>query len=306
MTSHQGIKFSLPADWKLSAADGTFSLRAPSASTPLQVQGRIKPLLPVQARRLDLLETVQANLPKRYPAYSVEAVIERPTHAGICVEAVLIPRVGSGLAHARFFAVLLSKHLVLIDYRRRAIAGEADLVIDQFAHGLREQRTRASTTAEFAAHRRVETKHVRRGLKQWQAFLSHNSEDKDEVRKIRDALFEKGVVCWFDETHLRASDRPIPKMEEGIEHADAVLVARGGHDFGPWQELEYEAAMNEYMRRNRANAQALKIIPVALKDAPAANEWRGFLNAFRVIDCREGPDSDGIQALVEAILPGQV
>lgn len=35
----------------------------------------------------------------------------------------------------------------------------------------------------------------------WDLFISHASEDKDEIeRPLADQLFEAGLVVWFDET----------------------------------------------------------------------------------------------------------
>jgi hypothetical protein len=54
-------------------------------------------------------------------------------------------------------------------------------------------------------------------------FISHASEDKDEIaRPLADALQENGVTVWFDEFEMRLGDSLRRKIEEGL------LVSRHG------------------------------------------------------------------------------
>jgi TIR domain len=53
--------------------------------------------------------------------------------------------------------------------------------------------------------------------KDWDVFISHASEDKDEVvRPLAYELQERGLRVWFDESELRIGDSLRRKIDQGI------------------------------------------------------------------------------------------
>ena len=50
-------------------------------------------------------------------------------------------------------------------------------------------------------------------------FLSHDSDDKPTVRKLRATLKKRGVRVWLDEDELRPGQRWIHGLEEALDRA---------------------------------------------------------------------------------------
>ena len=61
---------------------------------------------------------------------------------------------------------------------------------------------------------------------QYDLFLSHASEDKDEVaRPLAHLLQERGLSVWYDETELRIGDNLVAKLNAGISASRFGVLA---------------------------------------------------------------------------------
>ena len=60
--------------------------------------------------------------------------------------------------------------------------------------------------------------------KEWDAFISHASEDKDFVRPLAKELEKSGLRVWFDETALKVGDRLRQKIDEGLAKSRYGIV----------------------------------------------------------------------------------
>jgi hypothetical protein len=59
----------------------------------------------------------------------------------------------------------------------------------------------------------------------WDVFLSHASEDKDEMaRPLKDALAARGLSVWFDEIKIKVGQSIRQESEKGITHARFGVV----------------------------------------------------------------------------------
>ncbi|HKR43681.1 MAG TPA: toll/interleukin-1 receptor domain-containing protein [Paraburkholderia sp.] len=64
-----------------------------------------------------------------------------------------------------------------------------------------------------------------RSTEQYDVFISHASEDKDEVaRPLAAALHEHGLKVWYDEFTLRIGDSLRRKIDEGLANSRVGLV----------------------------------------------------------------------------------
>ncbi len=81
---------------------------------------------------------------------------------------------------------------------------------------------------------------------EWDAFISHASEDKQEFVKIlADALRAKGLRVWYDEYTLTVGDRLRRKIDEGLARSRFGIVVLSPSFFAkhwPQQELDGLAA----------------------------------------------------------------
>jgi predicted RNA-binding Zn-ribbon protein involved in translation (DUF1610 family) len=66
---------------------------------------------------------------------------------------------------------------------------------------------------------------VAKGKKEWDVFISHASEDKDDfVRPLAEALRSLGVSVWYDEFSLRLGDSLRESIDKGIAHSRRGVV----------------------------------------------------------------------------------
>ncbi len=68
---------------------------------------------------------------------------------------------------------------------------------------------------------------------EFDVFLSHNSKDKPAVRRLADALEDRGVRAWLDEREL-IPGRPWQKaLERILETCRTTAVLVGADGLGP-------------------------------------------------------------------------
>jgi hypothetical protein len=92
----------------------------------------------------------------------------------------------------------------------------------------------------------------------YDVFLCHNSVDKSLVKEIGAKLKVQGILPWLDEWELRPGLSWQRELEDTIPRirTAAVFVGEGG--VGPWQKMEIEAFLREFVNRN------CPVIPVLL------------------------------------------
>lgn len=118
--------------------------------------------------------------------------------------------------------------------------------------------------------------------KTFDVFLCHNSRDKPQVRVLASGLRDRGIEPWLDEEQLRPGLPWQPALEEQIAGIKSAAVCVGPNGQGPWQDLELQAFIREFVRRR------CPVIPVALttlnSDFPVLPV---FLSGFVWVDLRE-------------------
>lgn len=120
---------------------------------------------------------------------------------------------------------------------------------------------------------------------EFDVFLCHNSEDKASVRELYEGLRARGLSPWFDEEHLQPGRPWQRELEAAIPRIKTAAVVVGPHGQGPWQEVELDAFLREFVKRG------CPVIPVLLKDAGATPTLPLFLRAFTWVDYRKtSPD----------------
>ena len=125
-------------------------------------------------------------------------------------------------------------------------------------------------------------------------FLCHNSKDKPSIRKINDELKQAGVHTWLDEDQLPLGLPWQPELEKRIADIRVAAVFVGDTGFGPWQDMEIRAFLNEFTRRGTP------VIPIILPAATTVPDLPLFLQAMTWLDLRQNK-AQGISRLVEAV-----
>lgn len=78
--------------------------------------------------------------------------------------------------------------------------------------------------------------------REFDVFISHASEDKDElVRPLAEALSDRGVVVWYDEFELRVGDSLRRKIDAGIARSRFGIVVLSKLFFSKsWPQYELD------------------------------------------------------------------
>lgn len=80
-------------------------------------------------------------------------------------------------------------------------------------------------------------------------FLSHASEDKDEIaRPLKEALEARGLTVWFDEIRIKVGQSIRREIEKGITHARFGVVILSPDFFAKqWTQAELDALFSKKM-----------------------------------------------------------
>lgn len=66
---------------------------------------------------------------------------------------------------------------------------------------------------------------VNQEIKGYDVFISHASEDKDEVaRPLAEALVNEGLTVWYDEFELKIGDSLRRKIDQGLAHSNFGII----------------------------------------------------------------------------------
>jgi len=80
-------------------------------------------------------------------------------------------------------------------------------------------------------------------------FLSHTSDDKPFVRRVRDDLSARGVPIWLDEAEIQIGDSLTRKIAEGLAHSRFIAVFLSPKSVeAPWVQKELEIAINREIK----------------------------------------------------------
>ena len=108
---------------------------------------------------------------------------------------------------------------------------------------------------------------------EYDAFLSHSSQDKEVVRDVAERLRKDGLKVWFDEWVLKPGDNIPAKIEAGVEHSRVLVLCLSAHAFGSdWASLE----AGTFRFRDPLNKDR-RFIPLRLDDAPIKRSRAQFL-----------------------------
>lgn len=141
--------------------------------------------------------------------------------------------------------------------------------------------------ADDARDRAVAAKTIegKRAINDYDVFLCHRSADKQQIKRVGRQLLENGILPWLDEWDLRPGCSWQRELERQISKIKAAAVFVGAQSLGPWQEMEHDAFLREFVRR------ACPVIPVILADCECEPDLPKFLEGLTWVDFRKStPD----------------
>jgi hypothetical protein len=111
-------------------------------------------------------------------------------------------------------------------------------------------------------------------------FLSHNSADKEYVRKLAAALTVAGAHVWFDEWSIRPGDSIPGAIDEGLSGFDTfALIWSEAASKSRWVKTEMESAVTRW-----TTDSSIRLIPVLLDRTPLPT----LVRSIRYIDASDG------------------
>src|ERR1700741_1512781 len=118
--------------------------------------------------------------------------------------------------------------------------------------------------------------------REFDAFLSYNSQDRDVVLRIANQLRAQGLRLWLDLDQLSPGASWANEVRHAIANCHAALIMVGASGSGRFQEIELRSIMQEFLEKRRP------IIPVFLPGTPSDVQLPLFLRSFTYVDLRLG------------------
>ncbi len=134
----------------------------------------------------------------------------------------------------------------------------------------------------------------RRLLGDFDVFLCHHTIDKPLVKEMAEKLLEQGILPWLDEWELRPGLPWQDLLEQQIGQIKTAAVFVGKDGIGPWQHMEIQALLREFVKRR------CPVIPVLLPEALSEPELPIFLKGMTWVDFRKR-DPDPLERLIWGI-----
>ena len=97
------------------------------------------------------------------------------------------------------------------------------------------------------------------GPKQYDAFLSYNSQDRAAVEALARRLRDEGLRLYLEVWELAPGREFQSALTEGIGDSKSCVVFLGPNGLGPWQDQEVQVVINR-----RAHDGEYRVIPVLL------------------------------------------
>jgi WD40 repeat protein/MinD-like ATPase involved in chromosome partitioning or flagellar assembly len=132
------------------------------------------------------------------------------------------------------------------------------------------------------------TKSYHRTKKKYDAFISHNSQDKPIVEKIAEYLIEnRKLKVWLDIWDLTPGDSWREEIEIALFESECCVVFLGPNGVGPWQNEEMQIILDK-----KVSDKTIRIVPVLLPGAKLPKEestipnflehqlWVRFINTW--------------------------
>lgn len=122
-------------------------------------------------------------------------------------------------------------------------------------------------------------------------FVSYNTRDKQQVRRIAESLRSEGLKVWFDEWVIQPGDDIYLAIEYGLEASKVLVLCLSSHALSSdWVRLERSTVLF----RDPTNV-GRRFVPLLLSDC----ELPDSLRRYAYVDFRQESEA-GLEKLVQA------
>jgi TIR domain len=116
----------------------------------------------------------------------------------------------------------------------------------------------------------------------YDAFISYSRKDSEVVESICRILEdEEGLTIWKDTWELAGGDDWIEVLPEAIACSRSLVTFIGPSGMGPWHREETKVAL-----RRAVEHKTVRVVPVALQNAPDPLDVPEFLGSRQIVDMR--------------------
>jgi Fructose-1,6-bisphosphatase/TIR domain len=151
----------------------------------------------------------------------------------------------------------------------------------------------ASSNGKSQKKRGFPTMSRAKTAKDFQVLFCYNSSDLTAVIEIGKQLKQRGIMPWMA-CEQRPGTRWVKALQMQVRQIGAAAVFIGKSGPGPWQELEIEALLKEYIKRG------FPVIPVILPDCIRTPKLPIFLEGLNYVDFRK-PNPNPLNWLIFGI-----
>lgn len=132
------------------------------------------------------------------------------------------------------------------------------------------------------------------------AFLAHNSLDKDIVRDIKQKLEHKNseLRLWLDEEQIYGGDTPLDEIKRGISQSRSAVFFIGLHGTGTWQgDLELPIIETLVIE---SNLGLISVLLPGVQTMPTDDKY-SFLRTKSWINYQSINDAESLDRLLSGI-----
>jgi TIR domain len=112
-------------------------------------------------------------------------------------------------------------------------------------------------------------------------FLSYRTADRERVIEIAERLMKRGILPWLDIWEIAPGERWQDCLAQQIGNIRAVAVLIGSPDLGPWQDLEQQAFISQFVKRG------CRVVPVFLPGTAPDVTLPLLLEQWHAVDFRQ-------------------
>lgn len=133
--------------------------------------------------------------------------------------------------------------------------------------------------------------------REYSAFVSYASEDRDKAEEICASLEARGAVCWIAPRNVRAGREYADEIIAGLERsACVVLVLSGAANASMFVRREVERAVSKQKR----------VVPVRIAEVTPTAGLELFISGTQWLDAWTGDWSDHMDRLSRELADGSV
>lgn len=124
------------------------------------------------------------------------------------------------------------------------------------------------------------------------AFLAHNSKDKDQVEIVGRRLKSRGLYPWFDKEQVAPGTPFQDAIQQALPKVKSAVIFIGRQGIGQWQQMELRSLISQFVRKN------IPVIPVLLPGVEEIPEELIFLKEMNYVSFAKGlDDGDAVDRL---------